>query len=367
MRTSLAVIPLACILSITPTPSIIVSMTGLTTIKDADARRYKRVPSAHARAEWLAKKLKEERAWSDKIAKEATKKINDERKWADRVRLKADRDREALRAELEATRKQLTNNAIVLPPVERSVPQSPLIDMAMIRIPDVRLFPEIAPQPPVSPQTASLIQPGINDLSPPLPPAKLPPGFRLFNRTLAEATDYLIATATPGGTMRSQGTRWTIEQIHPQMRLRLAEGVYRMRRAGYRHFGIFSGYRRTGLDVGGFNNKDCSGHSYGAATDMRIAGGAGSKEARRWSEVVRDVGLYLPYGYRNRAEYNHTQLVSRKTFCHLAGTITKKGPKDQKRMWLALGVQLEPHGPFVVTSRAVERTKIKKPIVAKRD
>ena len=54
---------------------------------------------------------------------------------------------------------------------------------------------------------------------------------------------------------------------------------------------------------------------------------------------MRRVGLYLPYGANNRAEFNHTQLVPTKMASRsLRRTITASAPKDLQRMWLASGI-----------------------------
>ena len=69
---------------------------------------------------------------------------------------------------------------------------------------------------------------------------------------------------------------------------------------------------RPAFGIGGFGDKFNSLHSYGLAADMTGIGGPGSRFARLWQDIVRRVGLYLPYGPDNRAEFNHTQLVPTK-------------------------------------------------------
>lgn len=155
---------------------------------------------------------------------------------------------------------------------------------------------------------------------------------------LDEARRYLLRTATPGGTMTRLGPERAIAMLHPRFVVRLAKGVRKMRAAGYRHFGIFSAYRPPAFRVGGFRNKKCSSHSYGISVDVKIDGGPRSREAYRWAKIVREVGLYLPYGPRNGAEYNHTQLLPRRSYCGYAYLLPKRGraPKtaaQKLRIW----------------------------------
>jgi hypothetical protein len=105
------------------------------------------------------------------------------------------------------------------------------------------------------------------------------------------------------------------------------------------HAGVFSAYRPPAFGVGGFGDKFNSLHSYGLAADMTGIGGPRSRLARLWQAIVKRVGLYLPYGPDNRAEFNHTQLVPTKMApSFLRGTITASAPKDLQQMWLASGI-----------------------------
>jgi hypothetical protein len=72
---------------------------------------------------------------------------------------------------------------------------------------------------------------------------------------------------------------------------------------------------------------------------MTGIGGPGSRFAKLWQTIVQRVGLYLPYGANNRAEFNHTQLVPTKmASSFLRRTITAGEPKDLQQMWLASGI-----------------------------
>ena len=103
--------------------------------------------------------------------------------------------------------------------------------------------------------------------------------------------------------------------------------------------GLFSAYRPPAFGIGGFRDKFNSLHSYGLAVDMTGIGGPGSRLARLWQTIVKRVGLYLPYGPNNRAEFNHTQLVPTKVASRfLRRTITASEPKNLQAMWLASGI-----------------------------
>jgi hypothetical protein len=154
-----------------------------------------------------------------------------------------------------------------------------------------------------------------------------------------EARLYLIKTATIGLTMARQGPEIAIGRLHPEFAIKLAAAIKRAREAGLEHCGIFSAYGPPAFGVGGFSDKFNSLHSYGLAADIAGIGGPGSKLAKLWQNIVWRVGLFLPYGPNNRAEFNHTQLISNKVAAsRLRGTITSHGPKDLERMWLASGV-----------------------------
>src|ERR1700730_1484766 len=185
------------------------------------------------------------------------------------------------------------------------------------------------PQAPVSPASASLPavleERSIEMLKP--------------KSAVEEAKAYLIETATPGYTMDRQGVPVAIGRLHPDFILQLAAAVHRAREGGMTNAGVYSAYRPPVFGVGGFSDKFNSLHSYGLAADMTGIGEAGSRLAKLWQGIVRRVGLFLPYGPDNRAEFNHTQLVpTKKAPAFLRKTITASAPKDLQQMWLASGV-----------------------------
>ena len=154
-----------------------------------------------------------------------------------------------------------------------------------------------------------------------------------------EAKAYLIETATPGYTMVRQGVPVAIGRLHPDFIVKLAAAVHLAREAGMTSAGVFSAYRPPAFGIGGFSDKFNSLHSYGLAADMTGIGGPGSPFAKQWQTIVRRIGLYLPYGPDNRAEFNHTQLVPTKMApSFLRPTITAGEPKNLQRMWLASGI-----------------------------
>jgi hypothetical protein len=157
-------------------------------------------------------------------------------------------------------------------------------------------------------------------------------------RLIAEATDYLIRTATPGYTMTRQGPAVAIGRLHPDFRMKLAAAIQQARAQGYPHVGIFSAYRPPIFGVGGFGDKFNSMHSYGLAVDMTGIGGPGSIAAKAWGKIAQVAGLFVPYGSDNRSEFNHTQLIpSHVAVAALRSTITANAPKDLKSMWAASG------------------------------
>jgi hypothetical protein len=199
-----------------------------------------------------------------------------------------------------------------------------------LKIPDLSgPYPE-APQAPINPATAVL--PAVIEerlFSSPRPSSEL-----------EEAMAYLIDTATPGYTMKRQGVSLAIARLHPAFVVKLAEAVKRAREAGLNHAGVYSAYRPPAFRIGGFKNKFNSLHAYGLAVDMTGIGRARSKAAYLWQSIINTVGLYLPYGPRNRAEFNHTQLVPTKVASiQLRQTISASEPKDLHQMWLASGIK----------------------------
>ena len=244
-----------------------------------------------------------------------------------------------LRAELAAIRAQIRGSApkpviwggvpLTVPSLSASRSGNPEIAAPSLGIPDVRGTDRRPLQPPEDPATATL-------------PAAIREGLRaapLPRWTVEEAKAYLVETAMPGYTMMRQGVSISIDRLHPAFAVRLAEAVQRARAEGMASAGIFSAYRPPAFGVGGFRDKFDSLHSYGLATDIAGIGRPGSASARRWHQIVVDVGLYLPYGPGNRAEFNHTQFVPAKVAPkELRETITAEGPMDLREMWRASGV-----------------------------
>jgi len=255
--------------------------------------------------------------------------------------LKQVADTERLRAELADIKAQVHRSApkvaiwggvpLTLPPALRAPPSgsNPVIEMATLRIPDVRDNDTPPLQPPVNPATASLPAVIREQL-----PATRPP-----KSAVEEAKAYLVKTAIPGGTMMRQGVSVAIDRLHPGFAVKLAEAVKRAREEGLTEAGVFSAYRPPAFGIGGFADKFDSLHSYGLATDITGIGGPGSASAHRWHQIVMDVGLYLPYGPDHRVEFNHTQFIPMKVAPReLRETITAQGPIDLHQMWLASGV-----------------------------
>jgi hypothetical protein len=238
---------------------------------------------------------------------------------------------EALRQELTDLKEKIwgpTPLPLVLSVLPR--PQSSAVvepKQVALKLPD---FSEPKrPQAPVNPATASLPaaleERAIEALKP--------------KSAVEEAKAYLIDTATPGYTMVRQGVPVAIGRLHPDFIVKLASAVKLAREAGMTGAGVFSAYRPPAFGIGGFGDKFNSLHSYGLAADMTGIGGPGSRFAKLWQTIVQRVGLYLPYGANNRAEFNHTQLVPTKmASSFLRRTITAREPKDLQQMWLASGI-----------------------------
>ncbi len=150
--------------------------------------------------------------------------------------------------------------------------------------------------------------------------------------------EFLERTPVRGGTMQRQGFDVALGYLHPLFRERLARAIWQAQGEGFYNIGVFSGYRKPSLGVGGFGNKELSCHAYGLAVDMAGIGGPGSRQAIRWHEIARDNSIYCPYGPYNGAEWNHCQLVPHKvcgSYAVLRKTITRDGPKDPEAMWKA--------------------------------
>jgi hypothetical protein len=238
---------------------------------------------------------------------------------------------EALRHELSDLKERIwgpTPLPLVLSVLPR--PQSAAVmepKQVTLKLPD--LGEPFRPQAPVNPASASLPA-ALEDRSTEMRKAK---------SAVEEAKAYLIDTATPGYTMIRQGVPVAIGRLHPDFIVKLAAAIRLAREEGMTHVGVYSAYRPPAFGVGGFSDKFNSLHSYGLAADMTGIGGPGSRLARLWQSVVKRIGLYLPYGPNNRAEFNHTQLVPTKmASSFLRRTITASQPKDLQQMWLASGI-----------------------------
>lgn len=237
-----------------------------------------------------------------------------------------------LQADIAALRRELASVRAEIG-VER--PQKPLLGWTSALYP-----PTLAGNRPVeaveTPNLSSLGAPSL-----PMDPTPLPFSGRLEGVAdeVRIARGYLASTATIGLTMARQGVEIALGRLHPDFAVKLAAAIKRAREAGLAHCGIFSAYRPPAFGVGGFSDKFNSLHSYGLAADVTGIGGPGSRHAHLWERIVRQVGLFLPYGANNRAEFNHTQLLSTRVAARqLRGTITSSAPKDLFKMWLASGV-----------------------------
>jgi hypothetical protein len=239
---------------------------------------------------------------------------------------------ESLRQELTDLKEKIW--APTLLPLSLSVlprPQSSAVvepKQVTLKLPD---FGEpYRPQAPVNPASASL---------PAVIEERATDALKAKS-AVEEAKAYLIATATPGYTMVRQGVLVAVGRLHPDFIVKLASAVHLAREAGMSNAGVFSAYRPPAFGVGGFGDKFNSLHSYGLAADMTGIGRPGSRLAKLWQSIVRRVGLYLPYGPNNHAEFNHTQLVPTKMApSFLRATITAREPKDLQQMWLASGIR----------------------------
>jgi hypothetical protein len=138
--------------------------------------------------------------------------------------------------------------------------------------------------------------------------------------------------------MVRQGPDVAIGRLHPEFVRRLAGAIREARQAGLPSVGIFSAYRPPAFGVGGFSNKFNSLHSYGLAVDMSGIGGPGSAEAKLWHEIAARHGVVCPYGFGNRAEWNHCQPTRLKIILPkspLRETVTAQGPVDLESMFEA--------------------------------
>jgi hypothetical protein len=147
---------------------------------------------------------------------------------------------------------------------------------------------------------------------------------------------YLLQTASPGGTMILQGPEFAIARLNPEFVTRLASAIRDARDSGLPSAGIFSAYRPPVFGVGGFGDKFKSLHSYGLAVDMSGIGDPGSKEAKLWHEIAARHGIFCPYGFDSRTEWNHCQATPIKSVVAehpLRKTITAQGPIELAEMF----------------------------------
>lgn len=264
-----------------------------------------------------------------------------------------------LKAKL-AGQSMLTTSLIMLPKPQSVAVVEP--KQATLKLPDLTEFNRQTPiaipvpqQPrlPENPATASL--PAVIE--------ERAPQALSARSAIEEAKTYLLKTATPGYTMIRQGPEVAIGRLHPDFIVKLAAAIKLAREAGMSNAGVFSAYRPPAFGVGGFSDKFNSLHSYGLAVDMTGIGSPGSKLAHRWQSIVHQVGLYLPYGPDNRAEFNHTQLVPTKVAAaYLRRTITASGPKDLSQMWLASGDRAQLDDAARAQAEAINEPILQEPL-----
>ena len=149
---------------------------------------------------------------------------------------------------------------------------------------------------------------------------------------------YLLATASPGDTMARQRPEIAIARLNPEFVAKLASAIRDARESGLPSAGVFSAYRPPGFGIGGFNDKFKSLHAYGLAVDMTGIGEPGSKDAKLWHEIAARHGLFCPYGFASRTEWNHCQATPIKSVIAdnpLRKTITAAGPVALEQMFAA--------------------------------
>jgi hypothetical protein len=152
------------------------------------------------------------------------------------------------------------------------------------------------------------------------------------------ARAYLVGTAHPGDTMTRQGPELAIERLHPEFVVRLSNAIREARNGALPFAGIFSAYRPPAFGVGGFSDKFNSLHTYGLAVDMDGIGRPGSQEAQLWHAIAAKHGIICPYGFNNRAEWNHCQptgLMMVTPNSPLRETVTADGPRSLEDMFEA--------------------------------
>ena len=156
------------------------------------------------------------------------------------------------------------------------------------------------------------------------------------SRAEEDDRSYLLATASPGATMVLQGPEIAIARLNPEFVARLASAIRQARDSGLPVAGIFSAYRPPGFGVGGFADKFKSLHAYGLAVDMSGIGEPGSKKAKLWHDIAGQHGIFCPYGFESKAEWNHCQATPIKiasSASSLRKTITAEGPIQLEEMF----------------------------------
>jgi hypothetical protein len=149
---------------------------------------------------------------------------------------------------------------------------------------------------------------------------------------------YLLVTASPGSTMMRQGPEIAIARLNPEFVTRLASAIREARQSGLPSAGIFSAYRPPAFGVGGFLDKFKSLHAYGLAVDMSGIGEPGSKEANLWHDIAGRHGIFCPYRFDSKTEWNHCQAMETKMILPgnaLRKTITGEGPVALEEMFKA--------------------------------
>lgn len=240
-----------------------------------------------------------------------------------------------LQADIVSLRRELAD---IRAEVGRPTPENTVL------APSIALWGLVSRQKPVEKavEPSILVDLGLPSLSSEPLPAPFPSRLQGVEEAdrVRGARAYLVRTATIGLTMARQGPETAIGRLHPDFAVKLADAIKRAREAGLPNCGVFSAYRPPAFGIGGFSNKFNSLHSYGLAADIAGIGSPGSHLAHLWQKIVYDVGLFLPYGPDNHAEWNHTQLISNKVAdTRLHRTITSSAPKDLREMWAASGIK----------------------------
>ena len=172
--------------------------------------------------------------------------------------------------------------------------------------------------------------------------------------TVADARQYLVMTAHPGGTMSMQGSEKAIACLHPDFAIHLAAAIKEARESGLHQAGVFSACRPPKYGVGGFGDKFKSLHSYGLAVDMDGIGSPGSGTARQWHRIAAGHRVACPYGPSNGSEWNHCQgTPTRVAPGFLRPLITAAGPRSLDALWHASEAILTTSGNVVTVARNI--------------